>query len=196
MDDTSLLAALRAHVPDGTVESVPALDYATLYVARDHLLATLSALRDDAALGYSALVEITAADYLPRDPRFEVVYHLVRTGVSGVQPTGASPVPARVRVKVRVSAASPSVPSATGLFRSANWLEREVWDLFGITFDGHPDLRRILLMDDWEGHPLRKDYPVQVRVPYRSTDAMQLTEEEFVANIERQRRATQTPRER
>jgi NADH-quinone oxidoreductase subunit C len=185
-----ILEALRARVPDASFEDVPSIDYPTVYVDRDHLVETLRVLRDDPELSFSALVEVTAVDYLPREPRFEVVYHLVCLGVRDFPRPGASRPAARLRVKVKVPGAAPAVPTVSGLFPAANWLEREVWDLFGIVFEGHPDLRRLLLMDDWEGHPLRKDYPVQVRVPYRSTEAVQLTEQEFIANIQRQRQAT------
>jgi len=185
MDATSLLETLRARVPEATLTSVDAIDCPTLIVSREHLLAVVGTLKDDPALRYAVVVDITAADYLPRDPRFEVVYQLLRLGHPG-----ASAGAARLRLKVPVPAASPSVASLCGLFPAADWLEREVFDLFGIEFTGHPDLRRILLPDEWEGHPLRKDYPVQVNVPYRSTEAVQITEQEFVANLQRQRQAT------
>jgi len=97
---------------------------------------------------------VCAVDYLPRVPRFEVVYHLYSVKKNH-----------RVRVKVLVDGKSPSVPSLVGLWASADWMEREVWDLYGIRFDGHPDLRRILLYDEFEGHPLRKDYPKERRQP-------------------------------
>jgi NADH-quinone oxidoreductase subunit C len=190
MDATQLLEALRARVPGGTFETVPSLDDPTLYVSRDHLVDAVRVLRDDPDLSYTALVELTAADYLPREPRYEVVYHLVRLGVPDYPRPGPNGPPARVRLKVAVGAAE-SVPTLTGLFSAADWLEREVWDLFGIVFEGHPDLRRLLMPDDWEGHPLRKDYPVQVSVPYRSSAPVQVTEEEFVANIQRQRQAAE-----
>jgi NADH-quinone oxidoreductase subunit C len=188
MDATSVRDALLARVPGAVYEPVPSLDYETLVVDRDHLVETVRVLRDDPELSF-VLVELTAADYLPRTPRFEVVYHFVRLGMPGQPRSGPTSTPARLRVKVPAGGDAPSVPTVSHLFPSANWLEREVWDLFGIAFEGHPDLRRLLLLDDWEGHPLRKDYPVQVKVPYRSTEPVQLTEEEFVANIQRQRQA-------
>lgn len=98
---------------------------------------------------FERLAGITAVDWYPLDPRFEVVYFL--HSLAGRR---------RLRLKCRVSDSAPEVDSVTGVWRSANWYEREVYDLFGIRFRGHPDLRRIMLPDDWEGHPLRKDYPV------------------------------------
>lgn len=98
---------------------------------------------------FERLAGITAVDWYPLDPRFEVVYLL--HSLSGRR---------RLRLKCRLSDSEPEIDSVTGVWRSANWYEREVYDLFGIRFRGHPDLRRIMLPDDWEGHPLRKDYPV------------------------------------
>ena len=77
--------------------------------------------------------------------------------------------------------------TVSDVWPAANWLEREVWDLFGIVFDGHPDPRRLLMPEDWEGFPLRKDYPVQVKLPPRATEALQVTEEEFRANLTKDR---------
>ena len=79
------------------------------------------------------------------------------------------------------------IASATPIWPGANWLEREVWDLFGIAFDGHPDPRRLLMPEDWDGHPLRKDYPVQIRMTPRSSEALQMTAEEFRANVQKDR---------
>ncbi len=99
--------------------------------------------------GTAVLTDLTAIDRFPHEPRFEVVYVL----------TGYAP-PARLTVKTRLNGDAPSIASATALWPAANWLEREVFDLFGIRFDRHPNLVRILMPDDWEGHPLRKDFPL------------------------------------
>jgi NADH-quinone oxidoreductase subunit C len=95
------------------------------------------------------LSSLTAVDWYPAEPRFEVVYHL-----HSIDPI------ARLRVKCKVDGGNPEIDSVTGIWRSSNWYEREVFDLFGITFRNHPNLVRILMPIDWEGHPLRKDYPV------------------------------------
>jgi NADH-quinone oxidoreductase subunit C len=112
-------------------------------------------LREDPALAFDFLSDITAVDYLgKKEPRFEVVYHLLSLGRRR-----------RVRVKVPVAESAPEVDSLVSLWRAADWLEREVWDMFGIRFRGHPDLRRILLYEEFRGYPLRKDYPVNQRQP-------------------------------
>lgn len=190
MDAPTLQTLLVERVPGARVEPAAAADYPTLIVSREHIVDLLRTLRDDPALGYPCLVELTAADYLPREPRFEVVYHLLRLGARDFPRPGENPPAARLRLKVPVPGGDARVPTASTVFPNANWLEREVFDLFGILFEGHPDLRRLLLPEEWEGHPLRKDYPVQVSVPVRTTSAIELTEQEFVANIERQRRFT------
>jgi NADH-quinone oxidoreductase subunit C len=98
---------------------------------------------------FARLSSVTAVDRYPAEPRFEVVYHLQSIERN-----------LRVRLKCRLPGGDPAIESVTSVWRAANWYEREVFDLFGIRFTGHPDLRRIMLPDDWEGHPLRKDYPV------------------------------------
>jgi NADH-quinone oxidoreductase subunit C len=119
--------------------------------------ATLTALR---AAGCTMLLDIGGVDYLRREPRYDVVYHLLALPAvaAGVSAVGR---PRRVRVLVGVSGEEPTLPSAVDLWPSANWAEREIFDLFGIRFTGHPDLKRIQMPDDWSGHPLRKDYPLR-----------------------------------
>jgi NADH-quinone oxidoreductase subunit C len=119
---------------------------------------TLEGLRAD---GFTMLLDLGAVDYLEREPaRFDVVYHLLRLPdrPAGVDEIGT---PERVRVLCGVPSDAVTVPTVTDLWASADWAEREVFDLFGIRFEGHPDLRRIQMPDDWEGHPLRKDYPLR-----------------------------------
>lgn len=131
---------------DAVEQQMQFRDEVTLIVAKDRIV---DALRTARQTGFVMLTDLTAVDRYPAEPRFEVVYLLT------------APEPkARVRLKVRLSGVEPVVSSAIPLWPAANWLEREVFDLFGIRFDGHPDLRRILLPDEWEGYPLRKDYPL------------------------------------
>jgi NADH-quinone oxidoreductase subunit C len=184
-----ILNALRADFPETPFEIGPATDQPTLYLPRMELEPVCLALRDGPDLQFLLLAELTAADCFPRDPRFEVVYHLASLGV----PVGGATTVAtqkRLRLKVRVSGDDPHVPSVSSVWPCANWLEREVFDLFGVIFDGHPDLRRILMPDDWDGYPLRKDYPVQVGVSVRTSEPLQLTAEEFAANMMRAGRAS------
>ena len=122
----------------------------TIYVERTHLRGACHTLRNEHALQYDSLADLTCVDWYPSQPRFEVVYHLFSTVTKQ-----------RVRLKVRLSEADPSVDSLTPLWPGANFFEREVFDLFGIRFNEHPNLKRILMPDNWEGHPLRKDYPVE-----------------------------------
>ncbi len=131
---------------DAVVEQLRFRDELTGVVPRERILFVLQTAQD---AGFRFLTDLTAVDHYPAQPRFEVVYLLT-----------APDQRARVRMKVRLPADDAVVPSATQLWPAANWLEREAFDLFGIRFEGHPDLRRILLPDDWEGHPLRKDFPL------------------------------------
>ena len=175
MDSSAVITALQPLVPGASFEADQSVDFATLYVPADRLVETCRALRDTPALGFNVLAEITAVDYLPRDPRFEVVYHLlsVRNRL-------------RLRLKVRV-AGDGSLPTVQSVWRGAGWPEREVWDMFGIVFDGHGDLRRLLMPEDWEGHPARKDYPVQIRKTAQTYEPLEVSEQEFRANIVRDR---------
>jgi NADH-quinone oxidoreductase subunit C len=177
MDPTTLLASLQLEVPEARLEGVPSVDlHPTLSVAADDLLLVARALRHRPGFLFDLLAELTAVDFWPREPRFEVVYVLVSTERAS-----------RLRLKVPLHGARPRVATVTGIWPAANWLEREVWDLFGIEFEGHPDPRRLLMPEDWQGHPLRKDYPVQINMPPRVTEPLQVSEEQFRANVERDR---------
>lgn len=125
-------------------------DEMTIYVERGGLREACAVLREDPACPFNFLSDVTCVDWYPSEPRFEVIYHLL-----------SIPKKERVRLKVRLNGESPAVESLTSLWPGANFFEREVFDLFGVRFTGHPYLRRILMPEDWEGHPLRKDYPVE-----------------------------------
>ncbi|HEB79063.1 MAG TPA: NADH-quinone oxidoreductase subunit C [Rhodospirillales bacterium] len=125
---------------------------------REHIVKVLAFLRDDAHCKFKQLMDVCGADYPEREERFEVVYNLLSLTHNR-----------RVRVKVQTSEDVP-VPSVTAVFSSANWFEREAWDLFGVFFSGHPDLRRILTDYGFEGHPLRKDFPLSGYVEVRYDD--------------------------
>jgi NADH-quinone oxidoreductase subunit C len=177
MDASAIVAALEKLVPGSGAEALPSVDQPTILVPAGQVTAVCAALRDDPVLQFTALVDIVGVDNLPGEPRFEVNYSLV-----------AVDVPARLRVKVRVRGDQPALPSVVGIWPAAGFLEREVWDLFGVAFDGHPDLRRLLTAEDWEGHPLRKDYPVQVDVPVKFAEPTQVTEEQFKETMQRDKR--------
>jgi NADH-quinone oxidoreductase subunit C len=175
MDADTLVATLQAAVPEARIEAAPSVDLqTTVYASRDHVAALARALREQ--LAFNFLSELTAADFWPKEPRFEVVYALV--SIAHRQ---------RLRMKVRLPADDPHVATVSDVWPAANWLEREVWDLFGIAFDGHPDPRRLLMPEDWQGFPLRKDYPVQIRMTPTVSEALQVTEEEFRSNLMKDR---------
>jgi NADH/F420H2 dehydrogenase subunit C len=176
-DSTALLAALQEEVPRAVLEPAASIDpQPTVYVAADDLPPVARALRNRADLRYDLLVELTAVDFHPREPRFELFYLLVSIEHRR-----------RLRLKVRLRGDSARVRTVTGVWPAANWLEREVWDLFGIVFEDHPDPRRLLMPEDWDGFPLRKDYPVQIRKTPTASAPLQVSEEEFRANLERDR---------
>jgi NADH-quinone oxidoreductase subunit C len=159
VDGQAILARLGERLGDGVQETHAFRGDHTAVLARPRLLDALAMCRDDPALAFDLLIDVTAVDNLRfpgRDdgPRFEVIYHLYSTGHNH-----------RLRLKVRVEEDDAWVPTASGLWPIANWLEREVWDMFGVRFEGHPDLRRLLLYEEFVGHPLRKDYPINRRQP-------------------------------
>jgi NADH-quinone oxidoreductase subunit C len=177
VDAAAILTALQALLPGVPCDLVPAPDRPTLAVPREHLPAVALALRDAPGLRFEVLTEVTAVDWWPAEPRFQVVYHLLSPSDLHL-----------LRLVVRVPGDDPHVPTVCGVWASADWLEREVWDLFGIVFEGHPDLRRLMMPEDWEGHPLRKDYPVQIKMKPKVYEPLQMSQQEFQAKIVADRR--------
>jgi|SRR5687768_5301274 NADH-quinone oxidoreductase subunit C len=175
MDAPAIIDSLAPLVPGATLEAGRSVDVATVYVPADRLVETCRALRETPSLAFNVLLEVTAADYLPREPRFEVVYHLLSVANR-----------LRLRLKVRVPSGG-ALPTVQSVWRGAGWPERETWDMFGIVFEGHGDLRRLLMPEDWEGHPMRKDYPVQIRKTAQTYEPLEVSEAEFRSNIERDR---------
>jgi NADH-quinone oxidoreductase subunit C len=177
MDPATLIASLEQAVPGATFEPVASVDLqTTVYVSGERVVEIARTLRERPDLRFEFLAELTAVDFWPREPRFELVYLLVSIEHR-----------LRLRMKVRLPGADAHIGTVSGIWPAANWLEREVWDLFGIAFDGHPDLRRLLMPEDWEGFPLRKDFPVQIRRPAYVAEPLQVTEQEFRDSVQRDR---------
>ncbi|MBV8082804.1 MAG: NADH-quinone oxidoreductase subunit C [Candidatus Eremiobacteraeota bacterium] len=156
----ALLAQLAADLGASLLDAVSAADMDEAVIVAAGLLPAVDAVR---ANGFNLLLDIGATDHHPLTPRFEISYHflaLPEDAVAGSIPSSGV-VPARFRLRVFPDDRDPVVPSLCGRWPNADWPEREVYDLFGVRFDGHPDLRRILMPDDWEGYPLRKDYPLR-----------------------------------
>lgn len=135
--------------------TLASLSHAAVYVAPDSVIQTMTFLRDHSSCQYKQVVDISGADFPTRENRFEVSYHMLSVHHNS-----------RIRVKTYANEVSP-VPSVVGLFGGADWYEREIWDLYGVFFSGHPDLRRILTDYGFEGHPLRKDFPLTGYVEVR-----------------------------
>ena len=171
-----MIEVLRSLFPAVALEAVESIDQPTIRVPATSLVEVCRALRDHHELGFLLLADVTAVDWWPREPRYDVVYHLS----SAIQ---------RLRVKVPVDGNAPRLPTVQSVWPAAGWLERETWDMFGIVFEGHGDLRRLLMPEEWDGHPLRKDFPVQIRLRPRAESPLQVTEEEFRANLARDKAA-------
>jgi len=142
--------ALRNWDPQAVAEVIDFRGETTVVVPRQHLVRVSEYLAGQPGLLFSFLSDLTAVDRFPLEPRFELNYHLLSLDRKE-----------RLRLRVRLPGAEPVVASVSAVWPTANWHEREAFDLFGIHFEGHPDLTRILMPDDWEGYPLRKDYPVE-----------------------------------
>jgi NADH-quinone oxidoreductase subunit C len=154
-----LVAALQQAQPPGAGELIEAFGEVTIIVERERIRDVCASLKTAPGLEFDFLSDICGVDRGPEEePRFEVNYHLFSTKKYH-----------RLRLKVLLNEEDAHVPTVTGVWRTANWHERETYDLFGVIFDGHPDLRRILLPDDWEGHALRKDFPLRGYEPYSLT---------------------------
>ena len=147
-----LIEKLKERLGTAIVVAESARGEETIVIGRDSVPEVMRRLRDEADFAFDFLADLTAVDWLERNPRFDVVYQL-RSFSHGTA----------LRVKVGIDGQEPWTHSVAGLWKSADWLERECFDMFGIRFEGHPDLRRILMFDSFEGHPLRKDYPYNRR---------------------------------
>ncbi len=143
-----ILQKLKEKFTESILEEVEWRGELTFVVRKEDIVPVSRFLRDDPELSFNFLSDLCGVDYPERKPRFEVVYNLYSVSKNH-----------RIRLKIRVDEGQ-DVPSVTSVWSAANWHEREVFDMFGIGFEGHPDLRRILMADDWEGHPLRKDFPL------------------------------------
>lgn len=138
---------IKKSLPEGTCLVSATGGIISITIPGSHLLKTASILKEDPELRFNYLSDLCGVDYPERESRFEVVYHFTSIDDNSM-----------VKLKVPVSLQKPVIDSITSLYPSANWFEREVYDMFGITFRGHPDMRRILMPEGWRGHPLRKDY--------------------------------------
>jgi NADH-quinone oxidoreductase subunit C len=150
LQDRPALARLRAWNAAAVTDAKFDRGELTVTLERSAIRNAVALLRDDPELKFTFLADVTCVDWYPQEPRFEVVYHLLSMARKG-----------RLRLKARLAGDDANLESVVDVFPAANFFEREVFDLFGVRFSGHPYLRRIMMPEDWEGHPLRKDYPVE-----------------------------------
>ncbi len=156
MSDQAIVDKLKGKFSSEVVDVVEFRGETTITVKKERIVDVCTFMRDQC--GFNLLCDLCSVDYLGRSPRFMVVYNLYNITTKE-----------RIRLKAPVEEADARIDTVSGVWGTANWMERECWDLMGITFNDHPDPRRILMPADWEGHPLRKDYPVQGpdREPYQ-----------------------------
>jgi NADH-quinone oxidoreductase subunit C len=155
MSDTNIIDKVKASFADAVIETHNFRGDQTVTVKKESLMEIIKFLRDDPDLVFNFLMDITAVDYLERKSvRFEVVYHLYSLQFNY-----------RVRIKAPVGEEDCKIDTVAPLYKTANWYEREIWDMYGIKFNDHPNLTRILLYEGFKGHPLRKDYPINKRQP-------------------------------
>jgi len=153
MEKKKILEELKRKFPQEIKETSTLFRDETLVIDGDSILEIVTFLKNE-PYEYTMLLDLTCVDYKGQEPRFEMVYHLFSLSRNH-----------RLRIKTRLSEKELSIDSLTSLWNNANWLEREVFDMFGIHFKGHPDLKRIFMYDGFEGYPLRKDYPLRKRQP-------------------------------
>jgi NADH-quinone oxidoreductase subunit C len=153
MEKKKIIEELKQKFPEKIKEISSDFGDDTVIIDRDFLGDLVQFLRQE-PYAYTMLLDLTCVDYIGREPRFEMVYHLLSLTEKH-----------RLRVKVPLSEKNLSVESLASIWKNANWLEREVYDMFGVRFYGHPDLRRLFMYDGFEGYPLRKDYPLRKRQP-------------------------------
>lgn len=155
------LDRLKQQFGPAILETSDTLGNETAVVATDKIVEVLRFLRETEGLKFNFMMDLAGADYPERENRFEVIYHLYSLSTKK-----------RIRLKVRVPESKPIVPSIHSLYKAANWFEREAYDMFGIRFAGHPNLKRILTFEEFEGYPLRKDYPVNKRPKIPTPDPL------------------------
>ncbi len=154
MNTHPTLEKLGRQFPQAVIDTHTYRGDATAIVKKEEILPICRFLRDDPELAYNFMIDLTAVDYMGKAPRFEVVYHLYSLSQNH-----------RIRIKAGVPESDCTIDSIVTLWIAADWFEREAFDLYGIVFRGHPNLKRILLYEGFEGHPLRKDYPLKKRQP-------------------------------
>lgn len=153
MEEKKVLEALKTKFPEKITETLSDFGDDTVVISRDFLVEFVQHLKDK-PYEYTMLLDITCVDYGNREPRFDMVYHLLSLSAKH-----------RLRIKIPLEEKDLKVDSLSSIWKNANWLEREVYDMFGVHFNGHPDLRRLFMYDGFEGYPLRKDYPLRKRQP-------------------------------
>jgi NADH-quinone oxidoreductase subunit C len=150
LEQNHIVARVRASYPESIAELISFRGELTIVIRPEYLRRVAQFLLTEADLAFTYLSDVTGVDRFPTEPRFELNYHLLALSRRET-----------VRLRVRLNGADPVMDSVVPVWPTANWHEREIFDLLGVRFEGHPDLRRMLLPDDWEGYPLRKDYPVE-----------------------------------
>lgn len=152
--ESTLIKSIKEKFPSAIISYHSFRNDDTIVLKRDYLKEIMLFLKNDKMMQFNMLLDVTAVDYLGNEPRFEIVYHLLSLSLTH-----------RIRVKVPVDEKDAQVESIVSIYPAANWFEREVFDMFGIKFLNHPNLKRLLMYDEFEGHPLRKDFPLKKQFP-------------------------------